>query len=98
MEDDLEQQVAQFLAQILAISMRNGVGDFESLFDRVWSNRREILLEVPRTACVRRAQRRHDVEKAHDVAGFFHRGARQKKSRRCWAAPAGNEGREALPG
>ena len=45
------------------------VGDLIGFLDRVGRDGREILLEVPRAARARRAQRRHDREQALDVAG-----------------------------
>ncbi len=52
---DLQQQVAEFLAQIVEIAARNRVGDLIGLLDRVGRDRCEILLEVPRAAGHRRA-------------------------------------------
>ena len=62
-ERDLEQQIAELLAQIVEIAARDRVGDLIGLFERVGRDGREILLEVPRTAGAGRAQRRHDFQK-----------------------------------
>ena len=60
--DDLQQEVAQFLAEVIEIAARDRVGYLIGLLDGVGRNGRKILLEVPRTARHRRAQRRHDFE------------------------------------
>ena len=61
MEHDLQQEVAQFLAQIGQVAAGDGVGDLIGLFERVGRNGRKILLQVPRAAGAGRAQRRHDL-------------------------------------
>ena len=71
-EHDLQQEVAQFVAQIVEIAAGDGVGDLVGLLDRVGRDGREILLQIPRTAGPGRAQRRHDVEKTGDIAGRGH--------------------------
>ena len=71
-EHDLEQEVAQFLAQVVEIAARDGVGDLVGLLERVGRDGREILLQVPRAAGAGRAQRRHDLEQPGDVAGRGH--------------------------
>src|SRR5205085_9532961 len=48
------------------------VGYLVGLLDRVGRDRRKVLLEVPRTACDRRAQRRHDLNEAGNIAGRGH--------------------------
>ena len=53
MEHDLQQQVAELLAQIVRIAALDRVGDFVGLFKRVGSDGREGLLEVPRAASPR---------------------------------------------
>ena len=60
--DDLQQEVAEFLAEVIEIAARDRVGYLIGLLDGVGRNGRKILLEVPRTAGHRRAQRRHDFE------------------------------------
>jgi len=72
MEDDLEQEIAQFIAQVVEIAPRNGVGDLVSLLDGVRRDRFKGLLQVPGTAGAARAQRRHDFEQPSDVAGRGH--------------------------
>ena len=49
-EDDLQQQVAQLVPQLLSISALNGVGDFVGLLDRERGDCRERLFEIPGTA------------------------------------------------
>ena len=46
-KDDLQQQVAEFLAQIFGCAALDRVGDFIGLFDRERSDRGEGLLDVP---------------------------------------------------
>ena len=71
-EHDLEQEVTQFVAQIIEIAPRDGIGHLVGLLEGVGRDGREILLEIPRAAGARRTQRRHDVEKPGDVAGGSH--------------------------
>ena len=77
-EHDLEQQVAQLLAQVGEIAAGDGVGHLVGLFERVGRDGRKVLLQVPRAAGAGRPQRRHDLEKPADVAGGFH-GAKPSK-------------------
>ncbi|ESR27197.1 hypothetical protein N177_0176 [Lutibaculum baratangense AMV1] len=72
MEHDLQKEVAQLVAEIVEIMARDRVGHFVRLLDRVGRDRREVLLEVPRTAGAGRPQRGHDLEEAGDVAGGLH--------------------------
>jgi hypothetical protein len=62
--DDLKQQIAQFIGQTVEIAPFDRIGDLVGLFDRIGSDRGEALLLVPRTAVIRVAQRRHDVQQA----------------------------------
>ena len=61
-KDDLQQEVAELVAQVVEIAARDGVGDLVGFLDRVGRDGREILLEVPRAAGSGRAQRRHDLD------------------------------------
>src|SRR3984957_11781957 len=70
--DDLKQEVAEFILEIVEIAARNRVGDFIGLFDRVGRDRLEILLKVPRTAGYGRSELRHDLDQAGNVAGRGH--------------------------
>ena len=58
----LQQEIAEFVAEIVEIAARDGVGDFIGFLDGVGRDRRKILFEVPRAAGAGRAQRRHDLE------------------------------------
>jgi len=49
-EHDLEQEVAELVAQIVEIAAGDGVGHFVGLFQRIGRNGREILLQIPRAA------------------------------------------------
>ena len=64
----LQQQIAEFLAQIVEIVALDGVGDLVGFLDRVVADRREILLEVPGAAAIGVAQGRHDFDEAGDFA------------------------------
>ena len=67
-EHDLQQQVAELVAQIDQIAARNRVGHLVGLLERVGGDGLEILLEIPGAAGDRRPQRRHDFEQPGDVA------------------------------
>ena len=73
MENDLQQKIAEFVAQIDKVATRNSVGHLVCLFKRVGGDGLEILFDIPGTAGDRRAQRRHDFEQAGYVARRFHR-------------------------
>ena len=65
-EDDLEEDVAELLREVGAVTGRDGVDDLVGLLDEVGSERLVRLLGVPR-APARRAQpvhRRDDVEES----------------------------------
>ncbi len=70
--DDLQQEIAQFLAEVIEIAARDRVRYLIGLLDRVGRDRRKVLLEVPRTTGHRRAQRRHDLNEAGNIAGRGH--------------------------
>ncbi len=58
----LQQEIAEFVLEIVEIIARDGVDHLIGFLDGVGRDRRKILLEVPRAAGHRRAQRRHDFE------------------------------------
>ena len=68
MKHHLQQQVAQFVAEILGIIALDGVGDLVGLLDRVGLDRGEILLDVPGATVFRMPERRHDLDEAGNVA------------------------------
>ena len=72
MKDDLQQQVAELLAQIFRRAALDCVGDLVGLFDREGGDGGEGLLDVPGTAGNGIAQRRHDFDKAANVARRLH--------------------------
>src|SRR6185312_14560653 len=72
-KDDLQQEVAEFLAQILRSAALDRVGHFVGLFDRERGDRGEGLLLIPGAATNGIAQRRHDLDQAADVAGRLRR-------------------------
>ncbi len=67
-EDDLEEQVAKFVFQVVKIIARDRVGNLIGFLDRVWRDGREILFQVPRAAGTGRAQRRHDLDQTLEIA------------------------------
>jgi hypothetical protein len=64
MKDDLEQQIAEFVAQGRVVFSGDRVGNFIGFFDGVWRDGRKGLLAVPFAASHRITQSRHDPEKA----------------------------------
>src|SRR6267143_5532143 len=70
--DDLQQEIAQFFTKVIEIAARDRVGYLIGLLDRVGRDRRKVMFEIPRTARYRRAQRRHDFDKAGNIAGRGH--------------------------
>ncbi len=71
-KDDLEQQVAQFVAKVGEIATLDGIHHLIGFLDGVGRDRREGLFEVPRAAGARRAKRRHDLDEPGDVGGGRH--------------------------
>ena len=70
-EDDMQQQVAQLLADALHVVVRNGVGQFVGLFDGIAAQRVEGLLAVPRTLAAERVH--HLQQPCHGFQAFvFH--------------------------
>ena len=49
-EHHLQQEIAEFVAEIVEIAARDGVDDLIGLLDRVGRDRRKVLLEVPGAA------------------------------------------------
>ena len=74
MEHDLEQQVAELVAQCVEILFLNGVRDFIRLFERIGRDGSEVLLPVPGAAPLRVAEQSHDAKQA--LQGVAHRGLR----------------------
>ena len=72
---DLQQKIAQLLAQIDKIVARDRVGDLIGLLDRIGRDRCEGLRKIPATAGFRRAQGRHDVDQTLNVGGRLHAGS-----------------------
>ena len=66
--DDLQQQIAQFIAQAFHVADLDRIRDLVSFLDRVRGDAAKILRKVPRAAAVRVAQRRHD---AQEFFNFF---------------------------
>ena len=73
--DHLQEQIAQFLLERRHIVTLDGVGDLVGFLDRVWRNRPEGLVDVPRAAMLTVAQPRHDGQEAGQrLAGKIVRG------------------------
>ena len=64
--DDLEQQVAELIAQRPEVPIGNRAGDLVGFLDGVRGNGGVGLLEIPRAAAIRCAQPGHDFEKTVD--------------------------------
>ena len=70
--DRLQDQIAEFLAQVVEILALDGIGHLVGLLDGVVPDGREILLEIPGAARLLVAQRGHDLDEAGEVAGGLH--------------------------
>ena len=68
-EDDLEQQVAELVAERRPVPLTDRLGHLVGFLDGVRRNRLEALFEVPRAAAGRVAQLRHHVEQLIDAGG-----------------------------
>jgi hypothetical protein len=66
-EDHLEQEVAEFVAQIRHVAPRDGVGHLVGLLHRIGRDAGEILRHVPGAADLRVPKRRHQGQQFHDV-------------------------------
>ncbi len=64
MKHHLQQEIAEFVAQIVEIAARDRLGNFIGLLDGVGCDGREILFEVPRATAAGSSQRRHDLDQA----------------------------------
>src|SRR6516165_6827975 len=69
---NLQEEIAQFVLQVRQIMTRDGVGDLISFLDRIGSDGREILLNIPGATGLRRAQRCHDLNESAYVARGLH--------------------------
>jgi hypothetical protein len=75
--DDLELEVAKLVLERLHVAALDRVGNLIGFLDRIWRDRREILLAIPRAAMVGIAQPPHDIGEILDrVAGRGGGGAR----------------------
>jgi hypothetical protein len=72
MEHDLQEQVAELVAQIVHVAALDGVGDLMRFLDRIGDDGRKILLDVPRAARFGIAQRGHDLDQPRNVLGRDH--------------------------
>ncbi len=60
----LQQQIAEFIAEIDQIVAHDRVRHLVGFFDGVGRNGRKRLFEIPRTAGAGRSQLRHDLDQA----------------------------------
>jgi hypothetical protein len=65
-EDHLEQEIAELVAQAVPVLAADRVVDLVRFFDRVGRDRLEALFEVPGTAAVAIAELGHDLEQTFD--------------------------------
>ena len=70
-KDHLKQEIAE-LSRKSSVARVDRVGDLVGFLERVGGDRGEGLLDVPGAAGYRIAQRRHDVDKALNVARRLH--------------------------
>jgi hypothetical protein len=83
MEDDLKEEVSQFISQIEEISPLDRVGHFVGLFDREGHDSLEGLLQIPVTTGPRSPESSHDLDQTVDVSGRFHAASRFTSTVTC---------------
>ena len=66
MENDLEQQIAEFVLQRRHVAAGNRIGDLVGLLDCIRCDRCKILVPVPRAAVFGIAQPSHQLEQTVD--------------------------------
>ena len=66
-EDDLEEQVAEFVPQRRPIALADRFGHLVGLLDRVGRDGLETLLQIPRATAIRIAQPGHDLQQPVDA-------------------------------
>ena len=62
MEHHLEQEIAEFVAQVIRLTALDGIGDLIGFFDGVRRQGAEVLLQIPGTAAFGIAQGPHDYQ------------------------------------
>ena len=80
MEDDLEEEVPEFIPQVFQASALDGVGDLIGLFHGVGRYGLEGLLQVPGAAGLPVPELRHDGEELADGGGGFGHGGQLQGS------------------
>jgi hypothetical protein len=83
MKHHLQQEIAEFVAEIVEIAARDGVDDLVGLLDRVGRDGRKGLFEVPGAAAAGCPKPRHEFEQSVDVAGRGHVAACPKDDALC---------------
>lgn len=71
--DHLQQQIAELVLEVELVAACDRVGNLIGLLDRIGRDRGEVLLQIPGAARTGRAERRHDLDQAGDVAGRLQR-------------------------
>ena len=67
--DHLQQEIAELVLEPIEIASCDRIRDLIGFLDRVWRDRREGLLAIPRTARLGIPQSPHDAEQILDAIG-----------------------------
>ncbi|MCY1242164.1 hypothetical protein D9M72_551090 [compost metagenome] len=68
MEHHLQQQIAEFVAEVVHVAALDGIGNLIGFLDRVGFDRLEGLDDVPGATGFRLPERGHDIEQAFYIA------------------------------
>jgi hypothetical protein len=83
-EDDLEQEIAKLIAELIEVVVLDRIGDLVGFLERIWRDGPKGLFEVPGAAAAGGAEGGHDLDQSTDVSGGFH--ATTLTRSRCRAA------------
>ena len=70
--DDLEEQVAQLLAQVVEVAALDGISDLIGFLEGVGDDGRIALLEVPGATVLRVTQAGHEVQQVFELMHPWH--------------------------
>ena len=73
-KDDLKQQIAQLVLEVVKIAARDRIGDLIGFLDGIGRNAGEVLLDVPGTAMLSVPQHRHQQDQIGNGQRFAARG------------------------